>query len=302
MTRREEYVTADDGVRLFVQIVGDGPDAVIIPNRVYLADAFARLAVDRRTLIFCDPRNRGRSDHVTDPAKVEKGIHHDVDDFESIRRCLGIDRVSLIGHSYMAVVVALYAMKYPTHAQAVVQIGPTPPDYGSQYPSYLTNADATLANVLARLGELQKERPSHDPVTFCRKFWSTLRPLYVLDPADADRLGWEPCDLPNEAAFMKSWNEHVLPSIQDLRLMAEDFAKLQAAVLVIHGRYDRSSAYGGGRDWALRLPHARLVTVDRAAHVPWIEEPNLVFSAIDTFLDGGWPEIAENVTALDVSG
>jgi pimeloyl-ACP methyl ester carboxylesterase len=73
-------------------------------------------------------------------------------------------------------------------------------------------------------------------------------------------------------------------------------------VLVIHGRKDRSAAYGGGRDWALRLPHARLVTVDRAAHVPWIEEPALVFDAIETFLDGRWPEMAENVTALDGSG
>ena len=65
MLETEEYVTADDGVRLFVQRVGDGPDAVIIPNRVYLADAFARLA-DRRTLIFAIRRNRGRSDRVTD--------------------------------------------------------------------------------------------------------------------------------------------------------------------------------------------------------------------------------------------
>jgi hypothetical protein len=44
------------------------------------------------------------------------------------------------------------------------------------------------------------------------------------------------------------------------------------------------------------------VTVDRAAHVPWIEEPALVFGAIETFLDGRWPEMAERVTALDGSG
>ena len=300
MKPREEYVTADDGVRLFVQIVGDGPDAVIIPNRVYLADTFARLA-NRRTLIFCDPRNRGLSDHLTDRSKIERGVHHDVDDFDAIRRHFGIARVSLIGHSYMGVVVVLYAMKYSNHAQRVVQIGPSGPDYSKQYPAHLTNADETLASVLARLGELQKERPSHDAVEFCRKFWSALRPLYVLHPADADRLGWEPCDLPNETAFMKPWIEHVLPSLQQLQLSPEDFVKARAPVLTIHGRKDRSSAYGGGRDWALRLPNARLVTVDRAAHVPWIEEPERVFAAIETFLDGGWPEMAETVTSLEGS-
>ena len=298
MKPREEHVTADDGVRLFAQIAGDGPDVVIVPNRIYLADAFARLA-GRRTLIFSDPRNRGASDQVADQSKIERGVHHDVDDFDAIRRHFGIDRISLIGHSYMGVVVVLYAMKYPNQTERVVSIGPIGPDYSRQYPAHLTNADETLASVLAELGELQKERSSYDAVAFCRKFWSLLRPLYVLDAADADRLGWEPCGFPNETAFMKPWTEHVLPSLQRLQLTAEDLASVQAPVLTIHGRKDRSSAYGGGRDWALRLPNARLVTVDRAAHVPWIEEPERVFSAIETFLDGSWPETAERVRSLD---
>lgn len=292
-----EYVTADDGVRLFVQRVGDGPDALIVPNRVYMVDAFARLA-NRRAVLFCDPRNRGVSDRVTELAKVEKGIDHDVDDFEAIRRHYGINRVSLLGHSYMATGIALYAMKYPQHTRRVVQIGPMGPDASRQYPAHLSNADATLNDVLARLSALQKERPSLEPMAFCKKFWAMLRPLYVVEPADADRLGWEPCHLPNETAFMKPWTEHVLPSLQRLHLTPDDFARVRSPVLVIHGRKDRSSAYGGGRDWALQLPEARLLTVDNAAHVPWIEAPDLVFDAIDTFLNGGWPETSERVTTL----
>jgi proline iminopeptidase len=296
----QEFVKTDDGVRLFVQTLGSGPSAVIIPNRVYMSEAFAQLA-RHRTVIFCDPRNRGRSDQISDRLNMERGIHHDIADFDAIRRHFGRDRVSLVGHSYMGLVVALYAMKYPSHVERIVQIGSMPPDSSSVYPGHLTNSDATFTNVLRRLGELQNERASLDAIEHCRRFWSALRPLYVLDPADADRLGWEPCDLPNELAFMKPWNEFVLPSIQQLRLTPEDFAATGAPVLVIHGRHDRSSPYGGGRDWALRLPNARLITVDRAAHVPWIEEPELVFGAIETFLDGMWPDSAEKVTVLDES-
>ena len=36
----------------------------------------------------------------------------------------------------------------------------------------------------------------------------------------------------------------------------------------------------------------RLVTVENAAHVPWIEAPEKVFGCIETFLDGMWPEAA----------
>jgi hypothetical protein len=58
---------------------------VIIPNRIYLADAFARLA-NRRTLIFCDPKI-ALFGSCRDSSKVER-VHHDVDDFDAIRRHL----------------------------------------------------------------------------------------------------------------------------------------------------------------------------------------------------------------------
>src|SRR5207248_792410 len=272
----EEYVTTEPGVRLFVQTLGNGPQLIAIPNGYYLFDALSRFA-EGRTLVFFDPRNRGRSDLVADRSQLERGVDHDVDDLDALRRHFGRDRLDLVGHSYMGVTVALYAMRHPDRTGRVVQMGAMAADPSKQYPPHLTNADATLRDVLARLGELQKERQSSDPVAFCRKFWSILRVLYVANAVGADRLGWEPCHLPNEAQFMTQWTEHVLPSIQRLNLTDDDFARASAPVLGIHGRKDRSSSYGGGRDWIRRLPNARLVTVDHPAHVPWIESDDTVF-------------------------
>ena len=92
---------------------------------------------------------------------------------------------------------------------------------------------------------------------------------------------------------------HILPSIHRLNLTDEDMARAKAPVLVIHGTKDRSSPYGAGREWALLLPNARLITVEGAAHVPWIESPDLVFGSIRRFLDGAWPEAAEKVRQLE---
>ena len=301
MRPHSEFITADDGVRLYVETIGTGEDAVIIPNRVFLAEAFTRLA-RHRTVIFCDPRNRGRSETITDQTRLARGVHHDVDDFDAIRRYFGLPRVSLIGHSYMGVVVVLFAMKYPDHTNRVVQIGSMGPVYATRYPPALANEDATFAEVLTALGELQKRRASYAAEAFCQEFWARLRPLYVVDRKDADRLGWAPCDLPNEMAFMKQFTEHVLPSLAQLQLTAEDISRVRAPVLGIHGRRDRSSPYGAGRDWALRLPNARLLTVEDAAHVPWIEEPEMVLSAIETFLGGQWPDGVENVDSLARAG
>jgi hypothetical protein len=40
------------------------------------------------------------------------------------------------------------------------------------------------------------------------------------------------------------------------------------------------------------LPNARLITVENAGHMPWIEKPGEAFDALQTFLDGAWPSTA----------
>jgi proline iminopeptidase len=294
MQTSDGYVTLADGVRLYFQKVGSGPRPVIVPNGFHLLNDFRHLG-DWRALIFYDVRNRGRSDQVSDRSKLARGIQQDVDDLDALRRHFAIDLADVIGHSYVGLMVALYAMKYPARVGRVVLIGPMQPDAAKQYPTHLTNADATFAEVMAKIGKMMKERPSPDPEEACKKFWAVLRVMYVADAKDAERINWGRCELPNERNFMRYWTEHILPSIQSLNLTAEEMAKAKAPVLIVHGKQDRSAPYGGGLDWAMRLPDARLVTVENAAHAPWIEAPELAFASIQTFLDGAWPEAGKIV-------
>jgi pimeloyl-ACP methyl ester carboxylesterase len=135
MHSSEGYLTTEDGVRLFYCKLGDGPRALIIPNGIYLYNDFKYLAASR-TLIFYDVRNRGRSETITDASKLARGIHHDVDDLEAVRRHFGISQVDVLGHSYIGLMVALYAMKYPTEVNRVVQIGAMQPHVRKQYPAH----------------------------------------------------------------------------------------------------------------------------------------------------------------------
>jgi proline iminopeptidase len=293
MNATNGYIAAEDGVRLFFQQVGSGPK-VVIPNGIYFLDDFKGLA-DERTLIAYDPRNRGQSDQSVNG---DGNIHRDVDDLEIVRRHFDIERIDLIGHSYVGFMVALYGMRYPAHVNRIVQIGPMEPVAGKQYPAHLTNADGVLAEVFGKLAQLQKDRQSEDEVEMCRKFWAVLGAIYVTDPVDARKIDWGRCELPNERNFMKHWTEKILPSIQSVRI-AEIVSKLRTPVLTIHGTRDRNAPYGGGREWALMLPDARLVTIDGAAHASWIEAPDKVLGAVRSFFNGGWPEGAEKVEILD---
>jgi pimeloyl-ACP methyl ester carboxylesterase len=298
MAASEGYISTDDGARLFYRSVGDGPKTILIPNGIYLWDDFQRLARGRRLIVY-DLRNRGYSDTASEPSKTARGILQDVDDLDSVRRHFGLERADMVGHSYIGLMVVLYAMRYPDHANRIVQIGPMEPRPGTKYPASLTWSDGTIEQVFGKIAQLQQENRSSDPVEICRNFWAVLKVMYVANPADAARIDWGRCDVPNERNFMKYWTEVITPSIHALGLTSADFAKVKTQVLTIHGRKDRSAPYGGGREWAMHLPDARLLTVENAAHAPWIEAPDEVFPALETFLDGAWPPTAEKVASLE---
>jgi proline iminopeptidase len=285
MERNGIYVRARDGVRLFVQTEGEGESALIVPNSVYMFDAFKRLARNRR-VIFFDLRNRGRSEPVEDPALLAGGVNLDIDDIEAIRAHFEVETPALIGHSYLGLVVAAYAMRYPARVSRMIQISPAQPVFGQQYAAGLSYADETLSKVWADLQSLQSQRQSFEPVEFCRKWWQIARTMYVADPSHADRIAdWGFCDLPNERNFMKHWLQNISPSLQRLIFQPEDFARVTCPVLTIHGTRDRNAPYGGGLDWSRLLPNAKLLGVEGVGHVPWVEAPEVVWNAIESFLD-----------------
>jgi pimeloyl-ACP methyl ester carboxylesterase len=194
-------------------------------------------------------------------------------------------------------VVGLYAMKYPARVSRVVQLGAGAPDPSKVYPRHLTGADGIMAEMNARIAELQKEAASMSPEELGRKTWVLMRVLYVTNPADADKIQWNVEHLPNESftRLLAYYSQYLAPSFQGMKLTAEDFGKVKTPVLVVHGTRDRQCPYGGARDWAASWPNARLVTVEDAAHLAWIENPAKVFGSVKTFLDGYWPEDAEAI-------
>lgn len=294
MIPQKGYISTPDGVRLFYQKAGKGKQIVFIPNGLYYIQDF-QLVADSRTLIFYDVRNRGYSDTITDPAKLKNGIWQDIEDLETVRKHFAIDRMDLMGHSYIGLMIGLYSMKYPDRVNRLVQISPAQPDAAKQYSPPLSFVDSVIMDVMGKLAQLQSQPRSDDPVKRCNEFWSLLAPINVMNPANVTKIDWGRCDVPNERNFMQYWTEHLAPSIQNIHLTAEDLSNMNAPVLILHGDKDRSAPYGGAQDWARMWPNARLVTVKNVAHAPWIEAPDVVFSALNSFLSGDWPSNAETI-------
>jgi proline iminopeptidase len=74
----------------------------------------------------------------------------------------------------------------------------------------------------------------------------------------------------------------------------EKVKNLDMPVLTIHGDYD-SIPMEGARTWVYSLPNSRLLVIPNAGHLPFVEDPELFYPSVNTFLKGNWPERAEVV-------
>ena len=295
------YITTPDGVRLFYRRVGSGTSAVIVPGDLFLFTDFQQLS-RRRTIVFYDMRNRGRSDAVRDSTAIT--IQKDVEDLETIRRHFAFERVQLIGYSYLGMMVIMYTMAHPDRVDRVVQLGPVPRQWDTQYPPHLTHrgpvpgVDSAQVERVRQLA--QNGFRESNPREFCELLWSVSRFGLVGNPEHVDRLGGSRCDLPNEwpINFARHLRHH-FASVRATRVTRDEVAHIAVPVLTIHGTQDRNAPYGGGRQWALELPNARLLTINAGAHQVWVDAPTIVLRAIDTFLRGEWPVGSQRVSVLD---
>jgi proline iminopeptidase len=297
------YVPGPDGVRLYYERMGSGPTVLIVPGRLFLARDLAPLA-RRHTLIMYDMRNRGRSSRVEDGALLT--IQKDIEDLEAVRRHFKVERFVPVGYSYLGFMVVLYAMEHGDRVERLVQLGPVPRKFGNEYPASLTHRDSAPVvdpAAAARVDSLKRTAWAKDHQReLCEESQRAFAVRLVGDPRKAESL-LDPCGMPNEwPASLDRHFEHHFGAVERLDVPKEAVMRVRVPVLTIHGTWDRNAPYAAGREWAMTLPNARLLTVERAAHQVTVDAPDIVLPAIERFVGGAWPPGAERVTALERSG
>ena len=93
--------------------------------RSYRVHAYDQRGCGRSTRPFTKPPEGNFSDKLR-AVESRLGLAAQIADLERIRRILGRDRVIVIGHSFGALIAALYAAEFPDRVQALVLIAPAP--------------------------------------------------------------------------------------------------------------------------------------------------------------------------------
>jgi proline iminopeptidase len=281
-------IQSTDGVRLWYTEVGKGSPVVVIHGGPGMDHA--TLAADlvpltkRHRLIYYDQRGGGRSTLPEDPALL--GIDHHVRDLESLREHLGLEKMTLLAHSFGPGIAALYAIRYPQRVERMIFLGPIPPRKGKFFEEFPANlAQRIDAKSLAHARELQQSiATTSDVAAVCREYWSIMTPPRVAKSIDVKVVKSDLCASPPEAIRygMTKTLPATFASLGDWNWTA-DLKNVKVPTLIIHGEED-AIPMAMVEEWATAMPNARLIRMPKTAHFPHAERPKDVFRAIEAFL------------------
>jgi proline iminopeptidase len=287
----EGYLVTADSARLFYRVVGRGPDTLVAlhggpgVDLESIAADFAPLTA-LHTVIFYDQRGAGRSELPTDTLRLAAA--RQIADLDEVRRHFGLGRVTLVAHSYGPLLAASYALAHPDLVERMIFLAPLPPRRGDFWRRFRVEMAARTDSAdAARMADA--DRRLHDPEAdarqACRDFWAVALKPRLAEPGRtlplirSDLCASDPAGLRfgltvTNQVVMDSWGDwNLLSRLRDLRV----------PTLVVHGE-DDAIPMDLVEEWVDALPLAQLLRVPEAAHFPYVEQPGIVWPAVERFL------------------
>ncbi len=269
------------GLELLYETQGTGSEVVIVlhggpglPHEYYHPmlsnlSRYARLVYfDRRADMSSQPDKRG-------PATVAEMA----DDVEALRQALGVDRVTLLGHSFGTAIALNYALRYADHTGRLILVS------GAAAVEDPAEAEKRLVQALspAERSRYRDEGGTNNanPCERVRRRYAVLYPhyFYKLIPYEFDR-GIYTVYFDSLAKKLALANEK-----QELDVRGK-LAAIKAPALVVAGRHDLATTVTQSYELAQGLPQSRFVVLEHSGHFPIFEENYLFTEWVRQFMLG----------------
>lgn len=271
---------AADGTRLAYHVLGQGNPVIVLPggpmqDSAYLGDLGG--LSERLRLIRLDLRATGDSARPTDLTTCR--CDRLVDDVETLRVHLGLERVDLIAHSAGTNLAALYAARHPERVGKLALITPS---------TYAVGITATPAHRRAVI-ERRRGEPWFEQVSAA--FESIAAGQGAADDWDAivpfTYGRWDTTAQAHHAAGRHNPDAAAAFTAEgafDPATTRTALATLDAPVLVVAGDHDLSAPEPAVAELAALFPNAKLAVLPGGGHFPWLDDPAWLTETIAAFL------------------
>lgn len=289
------YLPGAGGARIHYRVLGSAPDTIVAVHGGPGAGMHAVLPeleplAERHTVIFYDQRGGGLSELPADTTLLDAPWF--VEDLEAVRRNFGLERMTLVAHSFGSILVASYARERPERVERMVffgAVGPRKAEARELARSAAAPPDSALRERLRGVMGALLSGTSPDPVADCREYETIGREMARARGESGEWKGTN-CAMPPEAVryYFRHTAQLAPRSFGDWNFTASLDA-VEAPLLVIHGDLDPRAA-AEQRAWAAAVPNGRLLLIPDAGKAVSADRPDLFYPAVETFLRGEWPD------------
>jgi proline iminopeptidase len=253
-------------------VLHGGPGA----HHDYLLPQFLRLA-ERNRLVLYDQRGGGRS-RETGPGEV--GWQQHVQDLSHVVRELHLEPLTIIGYSWGALLALLYAREAQRHnelpaPQRLVLVDPAPLSrpFRQAFEDEFARRQRSEAIREMREDLADSGLRDSDPDAWRQRQFELGVAPYFAQPENAHDL--------TPFRVTAKVQQSVWQSLGDFDLVP-DLGKLHIPAFFIHGRHDPIPLESTER--AAGAMRARLLVLEASGHVPYVEQPDALFGAIEQYL------------------
>ena len=292
------YLPGAEGAQIHYRVLGSAPDTIVAVHGGPGAGMNAILPeleplARHHTVVFYDQRGGGLSELPADTTLLDASHH--VADLEAVRRFFGIERMTLIAHSFGSILVARYAREHPERVERMVFFGAVGPRKAQAVARARAAAAPPDTAMQRRLGAVMGRLMSGettDPAVDCREYESLGRELALARGESGEWKGTN-CAMPPEAIrYYFRYTAQLSPRSFGDWDYTGSMGEIDAPLLVVHGDRD-PEAVPEQRAWAAAVPNGRLLLVPGAGKGVSADRPEVFFAAVEIFLAGEWPTGAE---------
>lgn len=271
-----------DGTEIAYRVVGEGSPLVCLPGgpgraTEYLGDLGG--LSESRQLILLDPRGVGDSADPADPATFR--VDRLVNDVESLRVQLGLDRMDLLAHSAGSVLATLYAAAHPGQLSALILV--TPGLYAVGVEGTEEQFDAVIARLTQEpwypeaVAALEKLKAGDNSIEAFR----ASRPLvYGRWDEAAQEHATAGVAVRHQVAREGYFGEGAF----DVSATRSALKHLTAPVLLYAGDRDPLVTPAVVQEATQYFGDTTVIVQPGAGHFPWLDDPAAFTTAINSFL------------------
>lgn len=279
-------------VTLHYQTMGRGEPVLLLSGgpgapSAYLEPVFMGVAHHARAILL-DQRGTGRS-VLTRIDSTTLTLRLAVEDIEALRKRLGVEKLTLLGHSWGGQLAMAYIVAHPTHVHALVLVGSAGPGPGlekeisEKLKARLTPLDVESYRYWA--GQIANPRRNAEALMALKRFNAYA---YMYDR----RLVDERLKYVTQAELYSQTGAVMTRDLSRIGFdLREDLARighnpqLRPAVAIFYGEVDVIGEVSAPQIRAA-FPTATVRVFPHSGHYPWIEAPDAFYRELNAFIAG----------------